>query len=136
VILRPDITSEFNGEVGYIEINLDALQKKAKYTRPHYQKISRYPAVKRDLSLVAPKNINFDKIVTVLNQLLGTDKTLKEFDVFSIYEDDKIGKDNISYSLHLTFRNSERTLTDEEVNNTVTDILKLLQQNYGITLRS
>ena len=133
-ILRPDLTDELKHGVGYIEIDLKALEKKTKSARPQYEQISRHPFVKRDLSLVSPENAGFSQVEQIIKALSAKSGILRGYNLFSVYKDEKLGPGKISYSLHLTFRHPEHTLTDKEVNSVVEEMLVSLKE-IGITLR-
>jgi phenylalanyl-tRNA synthetase beta subunit len=97
--------------------------------------------VKRDMSLLADKSVAFEKIIAILDKnsgrlssSAGKQNILSEYELFSIYKDEKLG-DKISYSFHLVFRHPELTLTDAEVNAQFDTIVKSLNGELGITLR-
>jgi phenylalanyl-tRNA synthetase beta chain len=62
---------------------------------------------------------------------------LRDFEVFSVYSNaKKIGKDKVGYSLRLTYRDNEKTLTDEQTNKDVEVLLEKLNKELGIVLRT
>jgi phenylalanyl-tRNA synthetase beta chain len=135
-ILRPEYGNGLTGEIGYGEFDLDAVEKCWNRQVPQYHALRRYPPVKRDISLLARKDIPFDKIMKVINDFIIQGSLLREFNLFSIYEDEKIGTDKISYSFHLIFRHPEHTLKDAEVNAQTEGILERLARELGVTLRA
>ena len=134
-ILRPDITDKLKHGVGYIEIDLKALEKRSKTARPQYEQVSRHPFVKRDLSLISSDNTSFSHIEKIINAQSAKSGILRGYNVFSVYKDEKLGPGKISYSLHLTFRHPEHTLTDKDVNSVIEEILVSLK-GIGVTLRA
>lgn len=61
---------------------------------------------------------------------------LKEFKLFSVYENEKLGSDKISYSLRLYYKHDDKTLNDTEVNADMKALLEKFEKDLGITLRS
>ncbi|MHB9155692.1 MAG: phenylalanine--tRNA ligase subunit beta [Endomicrobiales bacterium] len=131
-VLGPRYTNEI-GEAGYCTLALGELDRRWNRETSVYEPLRRHPPVKRDLSLVAAKDMPFEKISGVLNRFIGKGELLQEFELFSVY--DRLGTDKISYSLHLIFRHPEHTLTDTEVNAQVDALVRLLNTELGITLR-
>jgi len=134
-VLHPDISCEVDKDVCYCEIDLGVMNPCWNTSTRTYKQISRKPMVKRDMSLVADKSVAFESIREVLDKNMSSQNLLSEYELFSIYQDEKLGKDKISYSFHLVFRHPELTLTDVEVNAQFDAIVKALNIGLGITLR-
>lgn len=98
-----------------------------------YTGIAKYPAISRDISLVVPKGVLAGEIEDIISGNGG--ENLESLKLFDIYEGDQIeaGFKSVAYSL--TFRNSERTLLDTEVNEVMDKILKKLEDK-NIRIRS
>lgn len=135
-VLRPDITADFSNEVLYAEINIDLIDTDSLTKLNFYQPISKFPAVKRDISIVCDKKVQFDKIEKVIRQIMKSGDILKEFNLFSVYENEKLGLDKISYSLRLFYKHNDKTLNDAEVNTDMNALLDRLGKDLGVTLRS
>jgi phenylalanyl-tRNA synthetase beta chain len=134
--IKPSITQDLKDEVFYCEINIEPL-KDMFLSWDFFKSFSRFPSVKRDISLIAGKNIAFEKIEKVIKNIMKSGNILKAYNVFSVYDNaKKIGKDKIGYSLRLTYRNSQRTLTDKEVSDDTQNLLEKLNKDLGITLRT
>jgi len=96
---------------------------------------SKFPSVKRDLSFVVSEDINYK---TIKDKILSCqDENIKiEIQLFDLYRNqEKIGKDKKSLSLTFLFSNFERTLTDQEINKKIDEILTSLS-SLGIQLRT
>ena len=98
-----------------------------------YEGIAKYPAVRRDISMVVPKEIMAGQIESVIAQRGG--KILEDYQLFDIYEGDQIkdGYKSIAYSI--TFRAKDRTLEEADVTAAMKKILNGLE-SMGIELRS
>ena len=108
--VHPEITKE---AVYVMEINLDKLLAK-KTGKMKYKEISKYPTVKKDLSIVVDKKVTSSEIAVAIKKAAGS--LLLGSEVFDIYTGKGIedGKKSLAYSL--TFGSNDRTLTDEEIN--------------------
>ena len=135
-IVHPGCYPHQDNEVVYSELDIDKIKNAATAQCATYSSIKRFPPVKRDLSLVADKSLSFDKITAFIEKSKHDSMILDDVRLFSVFEGEKLATDKISYALHLTFRHSEHTLADPEVNTEVERFLNGLKAELGITLRS
>lgn len=56
---------------------------------------------------------------------------LERAEIFDVYRGTQVGEGKVSLALALTFRAADRTLTDEEVAERRTVILRALEQQLG-----
>ena len=120
--VHPEITKE---DVFVMEINLDKLLAK-KTGKMKYKEISKYPTVKKDISIVVDKNITSNEIAVAIKKSSGS--LLLNTEVFDVYTGKGIeeGKKSLAYSL--TFGTNDRTLTDEEINKVLEKIIERLSK--------
>lgn len=97
-----------------------------------YEGIARFPAVSRDISMVAPKNILAGQIEQVIEQRGG--KILESYELFDIYEGSQIKEGYKSVAYSITFRAKDRTLEENDISAAMKKILNGLEQ-MGIELR-
>src|SRR5690606_29002124 len=83
-------------EVLYGELDWDFLSRKATGLKK-YTPISKFPEVRRDLSLVIDRQVTFDEIKKIALQAGG--KLLQRINVFDVYQGDKIDRDKKAYAL-------------------------------------
>jgi phenylalanyl-tRNA synthetase beta chain len=135
-VLNPSITADIKGDVFYFEIDLEPFENVCAGKRSLYKAYSKFPEVKRDISITADKTLQFSKIEKVIRNVMKSSGILKEYSLFSVYSDEsKIGNGKISYSFRLSYKSSERTLTDEEVNKNMNVLLQKLDTDFGAKLR-
>jgi phenylalanyl-tRNA synthetase beta chain len=135
-VINPSLTKDLKGEVLYCEIDLEDIVDIREESSVIFKSFSRFPSVKRDISIIVSKDIPFTKIDKIINLFIKNDSILKEYLLFSIYDNEKkIGKNNISYSLSLIYQNEEKTLTDQEVNKDMESLLGKLNKELNIKLR-
>lgn len=134
-VLRSDIINS-SDEVIYAEIEIENIEKIYKNKIQTYEHVARFPAVKRDISIVVDKTIKFEKIEKIIKHIMKDGNILKEWSLFSVYESEKLGAGKISYSFRLTYRDNTKTLKDEEVNKDVAILLEKWKKDLGIYLRN
>ena len=60
---------------------------------------------------------------------------LRNIEVFDVYQGEQVGKDKKSIAYSLTFEAQDRTLTDEEINQTLEKIIEKLEKELHAELR-
>ncbi|MDR3253345.1 MAG: phenylalanine--tRNA ligase subunit beta [Endomicrobium sp.] len=135
-ILNPSISDSVKDDVFYCEIDLEPLEGVYTEKKSVYKAYSKFPAVKRDISVTADKSLQFAEIENIIKNFIKSGSCLKEYSLFSVYSDEtKLGDGKVGYSLRLFYKNNERTLTDEEVNKDVSALLKKLNDEAEVKLR-
>ncbi|WP_291777262.1 phenylalanine--tRNA ligase subunit beta [Cecembia sp.] len=124
--------AEVKQEVLFAELDWDLLSKKAKGLKK-YGEISKFPEVRRDLSLVIDKAINFDQIKKVALKAGG--KLLQRIGVFDVYQGDKIDAGKKAYALSFYLQDSEQTLTDKVIDRTMDRLIQSFENEVGAFIR-
>ena len=88
-----------------------------------YEKVSQFPASKRDLSLSAPRALPEAQIRQILLEELAVHSAL----LYDTYQGEQIASDEKSLTYELSFRAADRTLTDGEVSVSIGRIAKELE---------
>lgn len=136
-ILKPSINEDIKKEIFYFEMDLDTVIENYSDKNSLYKHFPKFPMVKRDISVIADKSLQFSKIEKVIKGIMKSGNLLKDYSVFSVYDDQaKLGEGKISYSFRLSYRNNEKTLTDEEVNQDMNNLLAKLDSELSVKLRS
>ncbi|APR66757.1 phenylalanine--tRNA ligase subunit beta [Thalassolituus oleivorans] len=112
------------------ELDLEAVRD---LSVPRFADISRFPEMRRDLAVVAEQSIQVDQIFSTIRAAAGD--YLTKLNLFDVYVGKGIDPDRKSLALGLTWQHPSRTLTDEEVNDSVQSVLANLQESLGVTLR-
>ncbi|MDR2708812.1 MAG: phenylalanine--tRNA ligase subunit beta [Elusimicrobiota bacterium] len=133
--LNPMITQELKNDVFYFEIDVEAIGD-LRLDNVLFKPFAKFPPVKRDLSFVASKSVPFEKIEQVIKSVKKEDGLIEDYRLFSVYSnDEKIGAQNIAYSLSITYRDLDKTLTDVCVNENMQKLIDKLNKKLSITLR-
>ena len=101
----------------------------------HYKALPKFPSSERDLAFVCDKSLTSGEIKKAIKKYGG--KMLESVEVFDIFEDDeKVGVGKKSMAYNLVLRSQEKTLSVEDCDKAVAKILKGLEFDLGIQLRS
>ncbi|MGV3530876.1 MAG: hypothetical protein ACO1QR_00795, partial [Chthoniobacteraceae bacterium] len=121
--------------VVFAEIDLTGILS-APAASKRYQEVPRFPAITRDIALLAPADLPHGRIAAAL---LGANEPLLAevalFDVFTDPTGEKVPVDKKSLAYSLTYRVSDRTLTADEVNAVHARLKQRLQSETGVQFR-
>lgn len=98
-----------------------------------FAEVPRFPAVRRDLSLVLDRKTTFEDLRRTAHQ--AERKLLRGVDLFDVYEGDKLPAGSKSYALRFTLLDHERTLTDDQVDKAMKRIREALEREAGAKVR-
>ena len=118
-------------DVYVTEINLDKLLDK-KVGKMKYKEISKFPSVKKDIAVVADKNIASQDIGMMIKKSAGS--LLINSNIFDVYMGKGIDDNKKSIAFSLEFGSADRTLTDDEINEILNKIILSLEKN-GLEVR-
>lgn len=127
--VHPKVETE---DVFILEIDLDKLLAK-KVGKMKYKEISKFPNIRKDLSIVVDKKISAQEIGMKIKKAAGS--LLESQEVFDVYTGKGIDEDKRSISFSLTFGKQDRTLTDEEINEVMNKIIAGLEKDIKAELR-
>lgn len=132
--VKTTLTKDFGikQEIFYADLSA-ALLFKSSSPKFVVTEVPKFPEVRRDLSLVLDKQITFAEIKELV---LATEKQLiKEIIAFDVYEGDKLPEGKKAYALGFTLLNESKTLTDEEIDNTMTKLMGVFEQKLNAVIR-
>ncbi len=98
-----------------------------------FAEIPRYPAVRRDLSLLLNTQVTFAELRELAFRTER--KLLRDVGLFDVYEGDKVPEGKKSYALSFILQDPDRTLTDEQVEKAMGRIRKRFHEEVGAELR-
>ncbi|WP_339898209.1 phenylalanine--tRNA ligase subunit beta [uncultured Gilvimarinus sp.] len=100
---------------------------------PSFTPLSRFPANRRDLALLVERELPVESLLSGVRKTAG--EYLSDLKVFDLYVGKGIDPHRKSVALGLTFQHPSRTLTDDEINGFVGQVVEHLQNQHGATLR-
>ena len=117
----------------YADLLWDKLLEISKKSEAQVQEVPKYPAVRRDFALLIDQGIKFADIEQIAHQ---TDKKLlKEVDLFDVYEGEKLPQGKKSYAVSFTFQDSNKTLTDKQVDEQMKKLQGAFEERLEAQLR-
>ena len=125
--LHPSISSS---DVYCLEINLSKLLAIRTGTMK-YKDISKYPGVIKDVAFIVDNAITSLELEVFIKKSAG--KLLENIQIFDIYPNNKEGKKSMAYKL--TFSDSSRTLSDDEVMSVFNKIIDEVTSKLNAKLR-
>lgn len=115
------------------DLDGDALMRLAGTTKARYAPVPKYPAVTRDLAPVYPLTTPYAEIERVAAAAAGPN--LESLRLTDVYTGPNLGEGRRSLTLRFTFRSSERTLKDAEVDAALASVRAALEVETGAEFR-
>ena len=124
--IHPSIKKD---DIYLIELSLNKLLKPIKKIK--YKESSKYPEIKKDLSFIVGNDTTCKTLELAIKKAGG--RLLTDINMFDIY---KINDEEKSLAFSLTFKDNERTLTDEEVMQVFNKIITEVSDKCHAKLKS
>ena len=132
--LHPKVASNYGiGTRVYISVIDESTLIEASDLITVYKPLPKYPAMARDISMLVKDEIYVRDIEKEIEANGG--QLLENITLFDVYKGGQIAEGYKSVSFSITFRAPDRTLTDDEVNKVMNDILDSLEKKFGAVLR-
>ncbi len=100
---------------------------------PAFSPLSKYPSIRRDLALVVDESIEYREVHACIRS--SAPEILQDILLFDVYTGTNIDSGRKSLALGLILQDSSHTLTDDEIEITVSGILQQLKVQLGANLR-
>lgn len=132
--VAPGVLEAFDVDapVALAEIRLDDLDLVPAPAR--FEPFTRFPAVKRDLSLLVPGGMTYGRLRSAVDEAAGP--LLESSELFDIYRGKGIPEGFAAYGIRLKFRSTAGSLKGETVDAAVGRILAALKDGLAIIPRS
>lgn len=125
--------ADVDKEVFYADFNFDLVLAAIRKNKIVYQEVSKFPAVRRDLSMLIDQSISFGQLKQIAQRTER--KLLKEVDVFDVYQGDKLPAGKKSYALSFIIQDLEKTLTDKAIDSIMQKLIYNLGKEAGAEIR-
>jgi phenylalanyl-tRNA synthetase beta chain len=122
-----------NDPVYVAELDLEALHRLVPAADVQVTPLPRFPSVVRDVSIVVDEGLPSERVRATLRS--AAPETLVSIREFDRYRGQGIPEGRCSLSLRLTFRASDRTLTDAEVQQAMEGVLDALKTAHQAVQR-
>jgi phenylalanyl-tRNA synthetase beta chain len=131
--LHPELQRRYDLEDTYVwELELAALADGADVSIT-YEVLPKYPSIQRDIAIVVDRAVPAASLTAAVREAAGA--WLKSVEVFDVYVGERLGNDKKSVALSLVYRDEERTLTDDEVNERNQAVIDHLEKTFSAQLR-
>lgn len=131
-LLEPGSTKAFQLKAPVFVAELDLALAQARLV-PDVLEISKYPEVRRDIAILVARNVSAQALRQDIEASAGIG--LINLKLFDVYMGEGIDPDKKSVGLGLTFQHPSRTLTDDEVNTAMAEVVSSLSRRFEAELR-
>src|SRR5690606_22446310 len=122
------------GDVYNGDLDCGAMLEAISKNKVSYREVAKYPAVRRDLSLLVDGEVTFGMLKRIAERTER--KMLKSISVFDVYRGDKLPAGKKSYALHFVLQDEEKTLNDKQIDAIVKKLIVNFEKEAGATVRS
>ena len=130
--LHPMLEKQYGvNNVFVFEVDLDIALKAE---LPAFKAVSKFPSIKRDLSVLVSEEVAVAKLMSSLRDELG--EALIKVELFDVYRGDGVADGVKSISLSLVLQDQGKTMTDEDAEVLMSKALSFLEASWGAILRS
>ncbi|MDG1805436.1 phenylalanine--tRNA ligase subunit beta [Flavicella sp.] len=120
-------------EVIYVDFNWDNVLKISSSKGIKVKSLPKFPAVKRDLSLLLDSSVTFGEIYNLAFQ--SERKLLKEVDLFDVYEGNKLAANKKSYAVSFLLQDEGKTLNEKQIDKIMQKLQATFEKNLEASLR-
>jgi phenylalanyl-tRNA synthetase beta chain len=119
--------------VFYAEVDYEVLSKRAAKVKTEFSPLPRFPEVRRDLALVIDKSCSYASMEQSARKLGRP--YLKDVNLFDVFEGESLGSGKVSYAMSFILRDEQSTLTEKQIEDTMSRILSGFEKEFGAKLR-
>ena len=98
----------------------------------NYESISKYPEVLRDLAITLDRGVLVGEMIKEIKKKVNL---IEKIDIFDVYSGEKIEEGKKSVAMSIVLRDKNRTLTDEDIDNAMKNILTLIKDKFNGEIR-
>ena len=134
-VVNPALARKFGvkQQVVAAEIDWNALFTLVKRDKLSFKEMPRFPEVRRDFALLLDENVKYADLRAAAFK--NARKLLKQVSLFDVYRGDKIPAGKKQYALSFTLQDLEKTLTDQDVERVMANLLEVFTKEFGGQLR-
>lgn len=128
--IHPLVKENFNlrkNPIVIAELNLGALLNHRQ--QQQFKELPKFPDMEFDISALLPETVTVKQAETSIRE--ANKSLIHNVELFDIYRGDKLKKDHKSLAFHITLRDLERTLTDEDLKTVMEIVIKNLESIGG-----
>lgn len=124
---------DINIPVFYANIYTTELISNSQNTQHIVNEVTKYPEVRRDLSMVVNKDVVYADIEKVAFETER--KILQSVNLFDVYTGDKIEAGKISLAISFTLRDDEKTLEEKQIDSAMNRLMMAFESKLNAQIR-
>jgi phenylalanyl-tRNA synthetase beta chain len=132
--LLPALVKQYNlrDAVYLAEFNLDLLLSKRNLTRA-FKPLPQFPSSRRDVALIVPETVTHSAVLATVKQTKPAN--LESVDLFDVFRGKHVPEGQQSLAYAFTYRATDKTLTDVEVNAAQEKLVAAFKTQLQATIR-
>jgi phenylalanyl-tRNA synthetase beta chain len=115
------------------ELNLDLVLSLARRGNRTFKALPAFPAIGRDVAMLVPEATTHEAVLNAVRSAKA--QNLERVELFDVFRGKNVPAGQKSMAYAFTYRSTERTLTDAEVNAAHEKIVELFKQSLGAAIR-
>ena len=131
--LHPALTQSFDLPTAPVLFEIDS-EAVSRRVLPRHVPLSRFPQVRRDLAFVVATDIPAGEVLETLRQ--SAPAFIQSLGVFDEYRGPGLAENQKSLAFRVVMQDTERTLTDREVEDAVANMARAVIREHDASLRS
>ena len=100
---------------------------------PKFGEIAKFPPVRRDIALIVDENVTSAAMLATLRE--SAPEMVTELAIFDLYSGKGIDSGKKSLAFRVLIQDTQKTLTDQEVETVITRLTQVLSDRFGAKLR-
>lgn len=133
--IHPDVAENYGMDgvrIYCCEIMFDTIIRHAN-TEVVYTPLPKYPSTSRDIALLVEEDVQVGDIIDVIKAV--DDTILEDVQLFDVYRGKQVEEGKKSVAFTLTYRDKNKTLTDDDVAAVHSKVLEALNEKINAVLR-
>ena len=112
------------------EMDLAPLQQRS---IAKYSEVAKFPPVRRDIAVVVDEAVSVDALIKTMKK--AKVQFVTDIALFDVYRGKGIAEDKKSLAFYVLMQDTQKSLTDAEVDSVMASLLELIKNQHGAELR-
>jgi len=100
---------------------------------PKFSEIAKFPPVRRDIAVIIDENVTSEALLAAMRE--SAPEWVTDLAIFDLYSGKGIDSGKKSLAFRVLMQDTEKTLTDQEVETVITRLTQVLSDRFGAKLR-
>ncbi|UCH47432.1 MAG: phenylalanine--tRNA ligase subunit beta [Betaproteobacteria bacterium] len=130
--LHPGLLQRYDIQEAVVAFEVD-VEAVATRTLPSYQEYPKYPLVRRDIAIEIAEEVPAQTLLEAMKK--GASAIVGDIEVFDLYRGKGIEKGKKGLAFRVLLQDTQKTLTEAEVDKAVEGLREILEREHGAKLR-